>query len=258
MSYETMIFEKREGLAIVTMNRPDNLNSINTRMQAEMKAIWEDLEQDRNIRVIIFTGAGQCFSAGADIKEQFPAGQSRPSSRDQFKKFEDDDRPFIAAISGFCLGGGLELALCCDLRLATGSARFGLPELRIGAVPGAGGMQRLPRLIGITNAKGLLYTAGRIDAAEAYRIGLINKIVPEAALIDEAVKLAETMLTMPPHGLKIAKRCVNEGMQVDLQTALKLDLAVSVQEMSTPTAIENRAEGLKAFREKRKPQFKVG
>jgi enoyl-CoA hydratase len=257
MSYETMIFEKREGLAIVTMNRPDNLNSINTQMQAEMKAIWEGLEQDRDIRVIIFTGGDQCFSAGADIKEQFPAGQSRPSSRDQFKKFEDDDRPIIAAISGFCLGGGLELALCCDLRIATESARFGLPELRIGSVPGAGGMQRLPRLIGITRAKELLYTAGRIDAAEAYRIGLINKIVPAASLIDEAVKLAETMLTMPPHGLKIAKRCVNEGMQIDLQTALILDLAVSVQEMSTQTAIENRAEGLKAFREKRKPQFKT-
>ncbi|MBI4763037.1 MAG: enoyl-CoA hydratase/isomerase family protein [Deltaproteobacteria bacterium] len=258
MTYETLMVEKKEALSIITMNRPDNLNSINTKMQAEMKAIWEDLEQDRNIRVIIFTGGEKCFSAGADIKEQFPAGQSRPSSRDQFKKFEDDDRPFIAAISGFCLGGGLELALCCDLRIATESARFGLPELRIGSVPGAGGMQRLPRLIGITRAKELLYTAGRIDAAEAYRIGLINKIVPEASLIDEAVKLAETMLTMPPHGLKIAKRCVNEGMQIDLQTALKLDLAISVQEMSTPTAIENRAEGLAAFREKRKPRFKVG
>ncbi len=257
MAYETLIFEKKDGIAIITMNRPDNLNSINTRMQAEMKAIWEDLEQDRSIRVIIFTGGEKCFSAGADIKEQFPAGQSRPSSRDQFKKFEDDDRPIIAAISGFCLGGGLELALCCDLRIATESAKFGLPELRIGSVPGAGGMQRLPRLVGITKAKEILYTAGRIDAQEALRIGLINKIVPADSLMEKALKQAETMLAMPPHGLKIAKRCVNEGMQVDLQTALKLDLAVSVQEMSTPTAIENRAEGLRAFREKRKPQFKV-
>ncbi|MEW6187077.1 MAG: enoyl-CoA hydratase-related protein [Thermodesulfobacteriota bacterium] len=257
MAFETMIYEKREGLALVTMNRPDNLNSINTKMQAEMKAIWEDIEQDRHIRVIIFTGGSKCFSAGADIKETFPPGKSRPSSRDQFKKFEEDDRPFIAAISGFCLGGGLELALCCDLRIATESARFGLPELRIGSVPGAGGMQRLPRIIGVTRAKELLFTAGRIDAAEAFRIGLVNKIVPEESLLEEAVKIAEIMLAMPPHGLKIAKRCVNEGMQVDLQTALKLDLAVSVQEMSTPTAIENRAEGLAAFREKRKPQFKV-
>lgn len=258
MTYETILFEKREDLAILTMNRPDSLNSINTRMQAEMKSLWEEIEQDRSIRVIIITGGEKCFSAGADIKEQFPAGQSRPSSRDQFKKFEDDDRPFIAAISGFCLGGGLELALCCDLRLATPSSKFGLVELKIGSVPGAGGMQRLPRLIGITKAKEMLYTASRIDAEEAYRIGLINKVVPESALLDEAVQLAQTMLEFPPHGLKIAKRCVNEGMQVDLQTALKLDLAISVQEMSTPTAIENRAEGLKAFREKRKPRFKVG
>jgi len=257
MTYETMIFEKKEGMAIVTMNRPDSLNSINTRMQAEMKAIWEEIEQDRSVRVIIFTGGDKCFSAGADIKEQFPPGQSRPSSRDQFKKFEDDDRPVIAAISGFCLGGGLELALCCDFRIATESAKFGLVELRIGSVPGAGGMQRLPRIIGITKAKELLYTAGRIDAEEALRLGLINKIVPEKTLMDEAVKLADSMLEYPPHGLKIAKRCVNEGMQVNLNTALKLDLAISVQEMSTPTAIENRAEGLKAFREKRKPHFKA-
>jgi enoyl-CoA hydratase len=258
MTYETIIFEKQNDLAIITMNRPENLNSINTRMQAEMKAIWEQIEEDRSIRVIIFTGGEKCFCAGADIKEQFPAGRSRPSSRDQFKKFEDDDRPIIAAISGFCLGGGLELALCCDLRLASPSSKFGLVELRIGSVPGAGGMQRLPRIVGITKAKEMLYTASRIDAEEAYRIGLINKIVPEVSLMDEAVKLAQTMLEFPPHGLKIAKRCVNEGMQVDLNTALKLDLAVSVQEMSTPTAIENRAEGLLAFREKRKPRFKVG
>jgi enoyl-CoA hydratase len=257
MTYETMIYEKREGLAILTLNRPEHLNSINTRMQAEMKAIWEDLEQDRTVRVIIITGGPKCFSAGADIKETFPPGTSRPSSRDQFKKFEDDDRPYIAAISGYCLGGGLELALCCDLRIATESARFGLPELKIGSVPGAGGMQRLPRLIGIGRAKELLYTGARIDAAEAYRIGLVNKVVAEEQLMEEALKLAEIMLDMPPHGLKIAKRCVNEGMQVDLQTALKLDVAISAQEMSTPTAIENRAEGLRAFREKRKPRFKV-
>jgi enoyl-CoA hydratase len=257
MAYETMNFEKKNDMAVLTMNRPENLNSINTRMQAEMKTIWEEIEKDRSIRVIIITGGEKCFSAGADIKEQFPPGQSRPSSRDQFKKFEDDDRPFIAAISGFCLGGGLELALCCDLRIASPSSKFGLVELRIGSVPGAGGMQRLPRIVGITKAKEMLYTASRIDAEEAYRIGMINKIVPEASLMDEAVKLARTILEFPPHGLKIAKRCVNEGMQVDLQTALKLDLAVSVQEMSTPTAIENRAEGLKAFREKRKPHFKA-
>jgi enoyl-CoA hydratase len=257
MSYETMIFEKKEGLAIITMNRPENLNSINTKMQAEMKDIWEQVEEDKSIRVVIFTGGEKCFSAGADIKEQFPPGQSRPRSRDQFKKFEDDPRISIAAISGFCLGGGLELALCCDLLIASPSAKFGLVELRIGSVPGAGGMQRLPRIIGITKTKELLYTAGRIDAEEALRFGLINKIVPEKSLLDEAMKLAETMLEFPPHGLKIAKRCVNEGMQVDLNTALKLDLAISVQEMSTPTAIENRAEGLKAFREKRKPHFKA-
>ena len=134
---------------------------------------------------------------------------------------------------------------------------MGLVELRIGSVPGAGGMQRLPRIIGITKTKELLYTASQINAEEAYRLSLINKIVPASSLMDEALKLANTMLEFPPHGLKIAKRCINDGMQVDLNTALKLDLAVSVQEMSTPLAQENRAEGLTAFREKRKPKYKA-
>jgi len=257
MPYETMVFEKKGDVAIMTMNRPDSLNSINTRMQAEMKDIWEQVEQDKHIRVIIITGGDKCFSAGADIKEQFPEGQSRPSSRDQFKKFEDDDRLFIAAISGYCLGGGLELALCCDLRIATETAQLGLVELRIGSVPGAGGMQRLPRIVGITKAKEMLYTAQRIDAQEAYRIGLINKIVPVSSLMDEALSMANSILDFPPHGLKIAKRCVNKGMQVDLNTALKLDLDITAKEMATPAAIENSKEGRLAFSEKRKPRFKV-
>jgi enoyl-CoA hydratase len=258
MAYETMLYEKENGIAIVTLNRPESLNSVNTRMQAEMKEIWDDIERDRGVRVVIITGGEKCFSAGADIREQFPPGVSRPSSRDQFKKIEDFDRPSIAAISGFCLGGGLELALCCDLRIASETAQFGLVELKVGAVPGAGGMQRLPRLIGITKTKELLYLAERIDAEEAYRNGLINKVVPVASLMDEAKKIANTLLDMPPHGLKIAKRCVNEGMQINLESALKLDIAIAAQEMSTPLAKENSEEGRRAFREKRKPVFKGG
>jgi enoyl-CoA hydratase len=257
MAYETIIYEKENGIAVVTLNRPESLNSVNTRMQAEMKEIWEDIERDRSVRVIIFTGGPKCFSAGADIREQFPPGVSRPSSRDQFKKFEDFDRPSIAAISGFCLGGGLELALCCDLRIATPTAQFGLVELKIGGVPGAGGMQRLPRLIGIPKTKELVYLGSRMNAEEAYRIGLINKLVPVESLMEEAKKMANGLLEMPPHGLKIAKRCINEGMQVSLESALKLDVAIAAQEMATPLARENSEEGRKAFREKRKPVFKV-
>jgi enoyl-CoA hydratase len=257
MAYETLIYEKSNGIAVITLNRPENLNSVNTRMQAEMKEIWEDVERDKNVRVGIITGGEKCFSAGADIREQFPPGVSRPSSRDQFKKIEDCDRPIIAAISGFCLGGGLELALCCDLRIATPTAQFGLVELKIGAGPGAGGMQRLPRMIGVTKAKEMLYLAERIGAEEAHLIGLINKVVPVTSLMEEAKKMANTMLDMPPHGLKIAKRCVNEGMQINLESALKLDVAIGAQEMATPLAMENFEEGKKAFREKRKPVFKV-
>lgn len=257
MAYETLLYDKGDGIAVLTLNRPDSLNSVNTKMQAEMKEIWDDIEQNKNIRVIIITGGEKCFSAGADIREQFPPGVTRPSSRDQFKKIEDFDRPSIAAISGYCLGGGLELALCCDLRIASETAQFGLVELRVGLVPGAGGMQRLPRTIGITKAKEMLYLAERINAQEAYRIGLVNKVVPVTSLMDEAKKTANTMLDMPPHGIKIAKRCVNEGMQMDIQSALKFDVDVAAREMSTPLARENIAEGRKAFTEKRKPTFKV-
>ena len=257
MAYETLLYERSNGIAVLTLNRPESLNSVNTRMQAEMKEVWDDIEQDKNIRVIIITGGEKCFSAGADIREQFPPGVSRPSSRDQFKKIEDFDRPSIAAVSGYCLGGGLELALCCDLRIASETAQFGLVELKVGVVPGAGGMQRLPRTIGITRAKEMLYLAERIDAQEAYRVGLVNKVVPVASLMDEAKKMANAMLDMPPHGIKIAKKCVNEGLQMDLQSALKFDVDSAAKEMATPLAKENMAEGREAFAEKRKPVFKV-
>jgi len=257
MAFETLLYDKGEGIAVLTLNRPDALNSVNTKMQAEMKEVWEDIERDKNIRVVIITGGEKCFSAGADIREQFPPGVSRPSSRDQFKKIEDFDRPSIAAVSGYCLGGGLELALCCDLRIASETAQFGLVELKVGVVPGAGGMQRLPRTIGITRAKEMLYLAERIDAQEAYRVGLVNKVVPVASLMDEAKKMANAMLDMPPHGIKIAKKCVNEGLQMDLQSALKFDVDSAAKEMATPLAKENMAEGREAFAEKRKPVFKV-
>jgi enoyl-CoA hydratase len=258
MAFETLLYEKGDGIAVLTLNRPKSLNCVNTRMQAEMEEAWDDIEQDKGIRVVIITGGEECFSAGADIKEQFPPGVIRPSSRDQFKKIEDFDKPSIAAISGYCLGGGLELALCCDLRIASETAQFGLVELKVGVVPGAGGMQRLPRVVGITKAKQMLYLAERIDAREAYRIGLVNNVVPVGSLMDEAMKMADVMLNMPPHGLKIAKRCVNEGMQIDLQSALKLDVAIAAQEISTPLARENMEEGRRAFAEKRKPVFKGG
>lgn len=258
MAYETMLYTKEEGLAIVTLNRPGQLNSVNTKMQGEMKEIWDDIERDKNIRVVIITGGAKCFSAGADIREIFPPGVTRTSSRDQFKKIEDCSVPVIAAISGYCLGGGLELALCCDLRIATETAKFGLVEIKIGAVPGAGGMQRLPRIVGITKAKEMLFTGEQIDAAEAYRIGLVNAIVPVGKMMEEARKLANVMLEYPPHGLKISKRCVNEGMQVSLEDALKLDLAITSQGMSSPASRKNSEEGRRAFREKRKPQFKRG
>lgn len=256
MSYETLVYEKDKGIAVITLNRPEQLNSVNTVMQREMKEIWNDIEGDRGIRVIIITGGEKCFCAGADIREKFPPGVKRPSSRDQFKKIEDYDRPTIAAISGYCLGGGLELALCCDLRIVSETAKLGLAEIKIGVAPGAGGMQRLPRIVGITKAKEMLYTGDPVDATEAYRIGLVNKVVPVASLMDEAGKMANVISDRPSHSLKIAKRCVNEGMQVDLSSALKFDVAIIESEMASPEAMANAEEGRAAFRDKRKPVWK--
>jgi enoyl-CoA hydratase len=257
MAYETLIYDKGYGIAVMTLNRPDRLNTVNTKMQAEMKEVWEDIERDKRVRAVIITGGESCFSAGADIREVFPPGMSRPSSRDQFKKIEDFDRPTIAAISGYCLGGGLELALCCDLRIASVTAQFGLVELKVGVVPGAGGMQRLPRMVGLGWAKQMIYLGEIIDAHDAYRIGLVNRVLRVRDLMNEAKRMASLMLDMPPHGLKIAKKCINQGTQMDLESALKFDVEVAKEEMYTKLAQENVAEGRKAFAEKRKPIFRV-
>ena len=160
-------------------------------------------------------------------------------------------------VNGLAMGGGFELAMCCDFRIASDTARLGLVEVRIGSTPGAGGMQRLPRLIGIAKAKEMLYLAETIDAAEALRIGLVNKVVSVASLMDEAKKMANALIEMPPHALKIAKRCINEGTQIPLESALKLDVTIRAEEMSTPLAKANFEEGRKAFAEKRKPVWKL-
>jgi enoyl-CoA hydratase len=256
MAYETLNFERESGMVVVTLNRPNQMNSINTAMQKDLKDLLNEIENDSSIRVVVITGGEKCFCTGRDIKEVFPPGVRPPSSRNYFKRIEDLDRPTIAAVSGYCLGGGLELALCCDLRIASDTARFGLAEIKVGRVPGAGGMQRLPRLIGITKAKEMLYTGNPIDAEEAHRVGLVNKVVPVASLMDESRSMAQTLLDRPSHALKIAKRCVNEGMQLDLPSALRFDVAIAASEMASPEAQANLEEGTAAFREKRKPVWR--
>ena len=259
MNYETLICRKEEGIAVVVLNRPKQLNALSLRMKEELGDVFEELERDEEVKVVILTGGDKAFCAGADIKErstmQMTQGEfyfERRKSHAFYCKIENCEKPVIAAVSGVAVGGGCELALVCDLRIASDSARFGLPEVKIGMIPAAGGTQRLPRLIGVTRAKGLLYTGESVDAQEAYRIGLVNRVVPVDRLMEEATSLARKLADYPPLSVKFMKRAVNTGMQLDLASALDYESHIAAMLGSS----EDRIEGFKAFVEKRKPVFK--
>jgi enoyl-CoA hydratase len=259
MSYETLIYEQEEGIAIVTMNRPDRLNALSFKLKEELSKVFDVMEQDDEVKVVILTGGPKAFSAGADIKERSTVQMSQPrmffnqrKTHDFFCKIEDFEKPVIGAVSGVAVGGGCELSLVCDLRIASETARFGVPEVKIGVIPAAGGTQRLPRIIGITKAKELLYTGDFIDAQEAYRLGLVNKVVPVDKLMDTAKELARKLMNNPPLSVKFAKRAVNVGMQLDLASALEYEAHCA----AIVFASEDRIEGFKAFVEKRKPVYK--
>ncbi len=259
MSYENLIYEKEEGIAIVTMNRPDRLNALSFKLKEELSNVFDVMEKEDEVKIVILTGGPKAFSAGADIKERSTVQMSQPQSFFErrkshafFCKIEDFEKPVIAAVSGVAVGGGCELSLVCDLRIASETARFGVPEVKIGVIPAAGGTQRLPRIIGITKAKELLYTGDFIDAQEAYRLGLVNKVVPVDNLMDAAKELARKLMNNPPLSVKFTKRAVNVGMQLDLASALEYEAYCAV----IVGASEDRIEGFKAFVEKRKPVYK--
>ncbi|MBW2103471.1 MAG: enoyl-CoA hydratase/isomerase family protein, partial [Deltaproteobacteria bacterium] len=213
MKYETILFEKEGEIAAVTLNRPNRLNALSFRLKDELGAIFDEIERDEDIKVVILTGGKKAFSAGADIKERSTMETTQPQayfnqlkSHAFYTKIENFEKPVIAAISGVAVGGGCELAMVCDLRIASETARFGLPEVNIGVIPAAGGTQRLPRLIGVTRAKELLYTGDFIDAQEAFRIGLVNRVVPVENLMDETKALAQKLAAKPPLSIKYLKR----------------------------------------------------
>ncbi|MFP4573316.1 MAG: enoyl-CoA hydratase/isomerase family protein [Desulfobacterales bacterium] len=259
MSYETLLYEKEDGVGIVTLNRPERLNALSFKLREELMSVFGEMEKDDEVKVVILTGGQKAFSAGADIKErskmQAPQPQiyfNQQKTHSFFCMIENFEKPVIAAISGVAVGGGCELALVCDLRIASETARFGVPEVKIGVIPAAGGTQRLPRMIGITKAKELLYTGDFIDADEAYRLNLVNKVVSVDALMDEAKNMAKKLVANPPLSVKFAKRAVNAGMQMDLASALDYEAHCA----ALLSVSEDRIEGFKAFTEKRKPQFK--
>ena len=257
MSYHLILYEKNDGVATITFNRPESLNAIDILMRDEIIDAVKDADSDSEIRVLIITGGTKAFCAGADIKNPpipLTTGD-RVSSRRNYSYFtliEDMGKPVIAAIAGYCLGGGLELACTCDIRIAADNAKLGDAHSKVGLIGGAGSTQKLPRLVGVGKAKELIFSGESIGAAEAERIGLVNKVVPTESLLDEAHKLADIYKARPPILLKLVKLAINNGIQMSMVQALDYEaLCATIQSMT-----EDAKEGTKAFIEKRRPVFK--
>jgi enoyl-CoA hydratase len=254
----TLLFELSNGIARITINRPDKLNALNATVISELGDAVTRVETDAAVRGVILTGSGQkAFVAGADIAEltaQTPMdGKARAILGQQvFRRLERCGKPVIAAVNGFALGGGCELAMACHIRIAAEHARFGQPEVKLGIGPGYGGTARLPRLVGKGRALELLLTGGMIDAAEAFRIGLVNRVVPADTLIAEAEALLRTILENGPLAIRACLEAVDSGLEADLDQALLLE----ANHFGLLSATEDMREGTKAFLEKRKPLFK--
>lgn len=258
MEYRFLSYGKEEGIGIVTINRPESLNALNGDVYTELYELFQQIENDPEVRVVIITGSGEkAFVAGSDIAEMQPQNSIEIRGFvDKARKASDRiytlSKPVIAAINGFALGGGCELAMCCDLRVASENAKFGQPEINLGIIPGAGGTQRLTRLVGMTRAKELIYTGSVIDANVAFTMGLVNKVVPPNNLMDEAKVLARKMLGKSSVALSLAKEAINGGSGASLSSGLDLE----GQCFALCFATEDQKEGMAAFMEKRKPEFK--
>jgi enoyl-CoA hydratase len=257
MEFQNLLFSVEKGIATLTFNRPKSLNALNGELLEELSRALDSVAEDDSIRVLIVTGSGEkAFVAGADINElaQCNALQGKwfaAKGQQAIHKLQSLDIPVIAAVNGYALGGGSEIALACDFIYASENAMFGLPEITLGLIPGFGGTQRLPRLIGTNRAKEMIFTGKMVPAAEAKEIGLVNQVTAPADLMAEATKTAAAIAAKGKVSLRAAKQVINAGIQVDLQTGCKME----VDAFALCMASEDAREGTTAFLEKRKAVF---
>jgi len=256
--YQTLIYEKKDNIGILTINRPQKMNALTNELMSELKQLLEEIEKDQKLRVLIVTGSGdKAFVAGADIKELVDRdammGRRVSCERQEvFSKLENLPVPSIAAVNGYALGGGLELALACSIRVCSEKAQFGAPEVKLGIIPGDGGTQRLPRLVGQGRAMEMVLTGDFIDAQEAFRIGLANNVVPPEELMEKTMELAQKIASRPPLAVKYAKEAVNRSQEGSGTAGFALESYLHALSCTT----EDKKEGVTAFLEKRKGQFK--
>jgi enoyl-CoA hydratase len=255
-SYQTLAFEQKGKIGIVKVTRPEALNALNETVLEELSQIFTEIEADDSVGITILTGEGRAFVAGADIAamKQMNTLEGRDfmiKGQAVMNQIETTQKPVIAAVNGFALGGGCELAMACDFRFASEKAKFGQPEVGLGIIPGFGGTQRLPRLVGKGMAKLLIFSAELIGAEEALRIGLVEKVFPAEELLTETEKFAEIILSKAPIAVRAAKIAINNGLNTDLLTGVNFEGEAT----TAPLASEDRAEGMGAFLEKRPATF---
>ncbi len=255
----SLLYQVKNSVGIITLNRPEAMNAIDPETLRELRECWLDISQDANLRCVILTAAGsRAFCTGSDLKKTMPppegiaeltfGAETTPHLLDGMELVKI---PILCAINGYAVGGGLELALACDLRIASRNAKFGLPEVRIGSIPGGAGTQRLPRIIGLSNAMHMLLTGAVVEAEEAHRIGLISHLVESDALMEEAIVIADAIAGNAPLSVRAIKQLVNDGLEMPLDQAIAHEAFV----FGILRDSHDRIEGRKAFQEKRKPVF---
>jgi enoyl-CoA hydratase len=255
MAYETLLTETRGRVGLITLNRPQQLNALNDQLISELNAVLDGFEADDGIGAIVLTGSEKAFAAGADIKEMQSKTYIEAYKGDFIASWERITRcrkPVIAAVAGFALGGGCELAMSCDFIIAADTAKFGQPEIKLGVMPGAGGSQRLARAVGKAKAMELCLTGRNMDAAEAERSGLVARVVPAADLLADAIKTAETIASMSLTAVMMTKDCVNRAFETTLAEGIRYERRT----FHALFATHDQKEGMAAFTEKRRPQFR--